>query len=61
MAMKRTANKETAPAKRPARTSGTDERQLDRWFTQFDVKVDALTARLDAFLHYPELHQPRPS
>jgi hypothetical protein len=61
MATKRPVTKEKAPNKRTARSSLSDERQLEQWFIEFDAKVANLTARQDAFLHYLELHQPRQS
>jgi len=39
----------------------SDEAKLASWAEQFDAKVDALTARQDAFLQYLELRQPRSS
>jgi hypothetical protein len=36
-----------------------DEAELASWAEQFDAKVNALTARQDAFLQYLELRQPR--
>jgi hypothetical protein len=53
--------KKKAPVMRSARSSLSDERQLEQWFAEFDAKVADLTARQDAFLHYLELHQPRQS
>jgi hypothetical protein len=37
----------------------SDEDKLASWAEQFDAKVDALTARQDAFLQYLELRQSR--
>jgi uncharacterized protein YccT (UPF0319 family) len=59
MTAKQAAKKEKA--RRPARSSNSDEQQLEHWFAKFDAKVAELTARQDAFLHYLELHQPRQS
>jgi hypothetical protein len=48
------------PAKAgPRKPHKGEEAELASWAKQFDTKVDALTARQDAFLQYLELRQPR--
>jgi hypothetical protein len=59
MATRQAVTKEKPPTKRVTRVS--DERRLEQWAEEFDAKVDALTARQDAFLQYLELRQPRQS
>jgi hypothetical protein len=59
MAARQAVTKEKPPTKRVTQVS--DERRLEQWAEQFDAKVDALTARQDAFLQYLELRQPRQS
>jgi hypothetical protein len=54
------ATKRLPPAKAaPRKPSEGEEAELASWAKQFDAKVDALTARQDAFLQYLELRQPR--
>ena len=59
IATRQAVTKEKPQTRRVPRVS--DERQLEQWAEQFDAKVDALTARQDAFLQYLELRQPRHS